>query len=248
MNDSLSLARHLLARATTVAAFSGAGLSAESGIATFRGKAPDAKWSQFNPMQLASPEGFAENPAQVIEWYNWRRQELAVATPNSGHRTLARFLDLVQITQNVDDLLERAGCPPEHVIHLHGSISRDRCHGECGHIEKIDLASPPSLHACPNCYQLMRPDVVWFGEPVPFEAWHQAQVICSRVNCLLVLGTSATVYPAAGLIQIASQAGAHIIVINPETSSASSLADVEINEPAGEILPILLQGLTLSSY
>jgi NAD-dependent deacetylase len=177
------------------AVFSGAGLSAESGIATFRGNDGHALWSQFNPMELASVAGFEDNPARVIEWYNWRRTQLARAQPNAAHRVLAKHSQLVQITQNVDDLLERAGVAASDVLHLHGTIGRDRCMASCGYEEAIDLAHPPPLSDCPRCGAYLRPAVVWFGEALPQGVWSWAERICSELDCLLVVGTSATVAP-----------------------------------------------------
>ena len=140
--DPLSAARAALAAAHTTAVFSGAGLSAESGIPTFRGKTDDALWSKFDPMELASVDGFDSNPERVIAWYHWRRGKLAHAQPNAAHVALAARPQLVEITQNVDDLLERAGVPASRIHHLHGTIGRDRCHAGCGYEEPVDLAHP----------------------------------------------------------------------------------------------------------
>jgi NAD-dependent deacetylase len=197
-------ARAALAVARRSAVFSGAGLSAESGIATFRGNDGDALWSQFNPMELASAAGFDDNPARVIDWYNWRRGRLANARPNAAHVALAQHPRLVQITQNVDDLLERAGVPASGVLHLHGTIGRDRCNGGCGYEEAVDLGEPPPLRRCPRCGAYLRPAVVWFGEALPPVVWQEAQQLCTALDCLVVVGTSATVYPAAGLIEQAA--------------------------------------------
>lgn len=248
MERQIKRARDMIARATTVAAFSGAGISAESGIATFRDSETHALWKRFDPLKLASPEGFIEDPETVIDWYNWRREQLSEVSPNGGHLAFARYPDLVQITQNVDDLLERAGVNSDHIYHLHGTITKDRCHSRCGYEETVDLATAPGLRHCPHCNAFMRPALVWFGEPLPEAVWHKAEVLCSRINCLLVVGTSASVYPAAGLIEIAKSSGAHIIIINTQSSGVSDLADVEIIGRSGELLPLLLEGLSLSSY
>lgn len=243
----LEQARHLLKQARSVTCFSGAGLSAESGISTFRDTETHALWSRFDPMKLASPEGFAENSAQVIEWYNWRRQTLAKAQPNAGHQALAQQPNLIQITQNVDNLLEQAGCPPDKVIHLHGDITADRCNDGCGYRESVDVQQPPPLRHCPRCDGWLRPAVVWFGESLPPKAWQQAETLASQCDCLLVVGTSASVYPAAGLIHLARRNGARVIVINTQQSDASHLADIELTGPSGQWLPLLLQGLSLTS-
>jgi NAD-dependent deacetylase len=246
MTDArLVAARGTLSTSRRVAVFSGAGLSAESGIATFRGNDGDALWSRFNPMELASAAGFEANPARVIDWYNWRRNKLAHAQPNAAHVALAKQPQLVQITQNVDDLLERrAGVAASAVLHLHGTLGKDRCNGSCGYEEPVDLAAAPPLRACPRCGAYLRPAVVWFGEGLPQHVWNEAQRLCSQLECLVVVGTSATVYPAASLIEQAAAAGSQIISINTEPSSGSFGADhLELVGPASVLLPQLLEGL-----
>lgn len=230
-----------------MAVFSGAGLSAESGIATFRDQETDALWSRFDPTELASVDGFARNPSRVIDWYNWRRGRLAHAAPNPAHRALASQPGLAHITQNVDDLLERAGVSEEGIHRLHGSIIRDRCHACCGYLETVDLSHPPPLRDCPRCGALLRPAVVWFGEPLPERAFRRAERLCAEVDCLLVVGTSGSVYPAAGLVALARARGAGIVVVNTQPSRHSSGADVECIGPAGELLPQLFEGLSLRS-
>jgi NAD-dependent deacetylase len=238
-----ALAAAAAADAGNVAVFSGAGLSAESGIATFRGHDGDALWSQFNPLELASAAGFEANPQRVIEWYNWRRGKLARAQPNAAHAALARHPAFIEITQNVDDLLERAGVPAHAVLHLHGTIGKDRCHGACGYEETVDFEQPPPLRACPRCGAYLRPAVVWFGEALPPHVWSAAERRCAEVACLLVVGTSASVYPAAGLIEQAALNGATIISINTEPSASFGAAHLELVGPASELLPALLDGL-----
>ncbi|MHC5113366.1 MAG: SIR2 family NAD-dependent protein deacylase [Planctomycetota bacterium] len=231
-------ARSILDAAERVVAFSGAGLSAESGIPTFRDAATGGMWANLDPTQLASPHGFAADPEMVVDWYNSRRRNLCHVQPNPAHIALAARPDVVNVTQNVDDLLDRAGA--ERVIRLHGRLDHDRCHGGCGHDEAVDLADPPSLHECPRCGDRMRPSVVWFGEALPMDAWNEADDACRSCDALVVIGTSAEVYPAAGLIAVAHQAGAKIIVVNTNPSAASGVADVELIGKAGEILPALL--------
>lgn len=238
----LEAARAALAAARRAAVFSGAGLSAESGLATFRGSNDDALWSQFNPMELASQAGFADNPERVIAWYNWRRGQLAAAEPNAAHRALAAHPRLMEITQNVDDLLERAGVPAAKVLHLHGTIGKDRCNdGDCGYEEAIDLSDPPALRRCPRCEnEYLRPSVVWFGEPLPHGVWYEAQRLCTEIDCLLVVGTSATVYPAAGLIEDVAANGGTVISINTEPSGSFGPNHLELVGPASVLLPQLL--------
>lgn len=244
-----SRAAQMLFEAKRVVCFSGAGLSAESGVPTFRDShaVSGALWAKYDPMTLASPEGFARDPQAVIEWYNWRRRTIAVAQPNAAHRALANaqslFGDgLINVTQNVDDLLHRAGA--KKVIQLHGSIAVDRCHSDCGCQEEVSLADPPPRRTCSECGGAMRPGVVWFGEALPTEAWNAAERAVMNCEALLVVGTSAVVYPAAGLISMARSAGAKIIVVNTHPSGASALADVELLGPAAEVLPQLLSDQT----
>ena len=220
-----------------VVSFSGAGLSAESGVGTFR-DAQDGLWAKYDPARLASPEGFAADPELVINWYAARRRIIGDAQPNPAHIALADRGDIVHVTQNVDDLLHRAGA--EQVIALHGSIGLDHCHGGCGHIQPVDMTDPPNLRDCPACGAPLRPAVVWFGEAMPPEAWDIAERVCRGCDALLVIGTSAVVYPAAGLIGVAKSAGAEIIVVNTEPSEASPLADIELLGQAGRIVPQLL--------
>jgi NAD-dependent deacetylase len=237
----IEAARQLVSQARAIVSFSGAGLSAESGIATFRDRSdPNSLWAKFDPMQLASPEGFEADPKMVIEWYAWRRRKLPAVQPNAAHHALATRSDILNITQNVDDLLERAGVPRESIVHLHGSITEDRCHGSCGRVEAIDLSDPPLLRSCGDCGAPMRPNVVWFGEMLPRDAWERAERACRGCDLLLVIGTSAEIYPAAGLIEVAKTRGAKVIVVNPNASGASHLADIEINAKAGEVLPRIL--------
>jgi NAD-dependent deacetylase len=246
-NAALATARATLARSRRVAVFSGAGLSAESGIATFRGHADDALWSRYNPMELASPEGFAANPERVIAWYNWRRGKLAAARPNAAHVALAAQPRLVEITQNVDDLLERAGVDEARIHHLHGTIGKDRCNAACGYEETVDLANPPPLRECPRCGAYLRPGVVWFGEALPPRVWSEAQSVCAALDCMLVVGTTATVYPAAGLIEMVLAAGGAVISVNTEPTEPFGAQHLDLIGPAGQVLPVLLEGLTLST-
>jgi NAD-dependent deacetylase len=235
----IDTARRIIETAERIVSFSGAGLSAESGVGTFRD--PDGLWARFDPTRLASPEGFADDPELVIRWYADRRRAMANARPNPAHEALARARDMVHVTQNVDGLLQRAGADAAGVIELHGTIAADRCHARCGHREAVDLADPPPLRPCPRCGAPMRPEVVWFGEALPAEAWQAAERDCAEADVMLVIGTSAIVYPAAGLISLARSYGAKIIIVNKEPSEASEIADIELLGKAGEIVPQLLE-------
>ena len=229
----LETARSALRQSVHPVTFSGAGLSAESGIPTFR-EAQTGLWARYDPMTLASPEGFAADPELVINWYNERRRKVAAAQPNPAHRAMARRPDISHVTQNVDDLLERAGAA--NVVHLHGSLTRDRCSDGCGHRETVNLADPPPLHPCPQCGRWMRPDVVWFGEQLPRDVWMRAEGLATAADVLVVIGTSAAVYPAAGLVSTARATGATVMVVNIEESTA---AGIQLIGPAGRIVPEL---------
>jgi NAD-dependent deacetylase len=187
-------------------------------------------------MMLASPDGFAAEPETVINWYNERRRTIAAAQPNPAHVAMAGRHDIVHITQNVDDLLERAGA--RDVVHLHGSMNQDKCSAACGHHEVVDLAHPHPLRPCPRCGEPMRPSVVWFGEQLPPAEWRRADELAARADVFIVIGTSAQVYPAARLITTARASGATVIVVNIEPDSAPGL---HLTGPAGQIVPQLLQ-------
>lgn len=234
-------AKASIARARRPVSFSGAGLSAESGIATFRGQG-DSLWSQYDPMRLASEEGFRANPELVMDWYAARRSTLAAASPHAGHHALVQQTSWVHVTQNVDDLLERAGAPPDSVLHLHGSLLSDRCLLTCGYEQAVDLADPPGLRQCPQCAAPLRPTVVWFGEHLPEDTWTAARAAVQQCDLLLVVGTSAAVYPAAGLIELARENGAEILIANTDDAAAIDKRDVFVHGPAAKVLPQLFSG------
>lgn len=234
-----------LAAAESVVCLTGAGVSAESGVPTFR-DAQTGLWSRFDPEELASPQAFAADPGLVWRWYMWRLQLLADARPNPGHFALARLAPLLStfllVTQNVDDLHEQAGS--RNVLHLHGSLLRFRC-DTCQQPHRLSDAeqqadAPP---ACAHCGGLVRPAVVWFGEGLPWDAVERAASAASTCDAMLVVGTSGLVYPAAQLPVIARQAGAAVIDVNPQPGPISSLADIFLQGKSGEILPELLNAL-----
>ncbi len=222
-----------------MAALTGAGISAESGVPTFRG--PGGLWRQFRPEELATPEAFARDPRLVWEWYDWRRQRIAQAEPNPGHHALVRLERqkpaFTLITQNVDGLHERAGSV--RVVKLHGDIWMVCCL-RCGRRLRDERAPLPELPPRCACGGLLRPGVVWFGEPLPPGAWEQAERAARQAEVFLVVGTSAVVYPAAGLIPLAQAAGARLIEVNPEPTAFSAGLDCSLRGPAGEILPALI--------
>ena len=241
MNAS-STARNYIAQARRIAVLTGAGMSAESGIPTFR-DATSGLWSKFDPMQLASEEGFREDPALVWRWYAWRRELVGAAQPNAGHLALAAAQSLFEsfdlITQNVDGLHARAGSTP---IELHGNLMRTSCLDRCGFVEhdvqRLPAGEPPR---CPACGAWLRPGVVWFGEMLDAATLQLAQERAARCDVMLVIGTSGLVYPAAGLPAEALRHGANVIVVNPETSELDDLATVVVRGPAAVEVPALLQ-------
>ena len=221
--------------AERVTVMTGAGISAASGVPTFRGAG--GLWRSFRPEELATPEAFARNPHLVWEWYDWRRGLIAGCSRNAGHQVLARWSSrpgFTLITQNVDGLHERTGS--ENVIRFHGSIWQLQCWDECGHEEWEDRTVPldPFPPRCPRCGGLARPGVVWFGESIDRRvlAHCDAAVTC---DVFMSIGTSSVVYPAAGLVQAAKTRGAFTVEINPEATGAA--VDVAIALPAEEALP-----------
>jgi NAD-dependent deacetylase len=236
---SIEQAREWLAQAASVAVLTGAGVSAESGIPTFRG--PGGLWRNYKPEDLATPEAFARDPRLVWEWYNWRRELIAKAEPNAAHLALAqleiRKPRFTLITQNVDDFDHRAGS--RRILKLHGDIWRMRC-TVCGANWPDRRAPLPSLPPHCQCGGLARPAVVWFGEPLPDGMMNEAEHAASSAEVFLVIGTSAVVYPAAGLVPLARQSGAKVIEINLEPTPFSAMVDCALQAPAAELLPKLL--------
>jgi NAD-dependent deacetylase len=243
VNDAVAIARQRLAAVRRVAVLTGAGISAESGIPTFR-DAQTGLWAQFDPMQLATEEGFRADPSLVWRWYAWRRQLVGQAQPNAGHLALAaaeaRFEQLRVITQNVDGLHERAGSTG--LIELHGNILRTVCLERCGFLEDLPARCPAGEPPrCPRCGAWLRPAVVWFGEMLDPTALDEAAAAAEHCDVMLVVGTSGLVYPAAGLPASARRAGAVVITVNPEPTDLDDLAAIRIRGRAAEVLPRLLE-------
>lgn len=240
--DLVGEVKRLIDGSTYLVAFTGAGISADSGIPTFRG--PDGLWRRYRPEELASPDAFSRNPRLVWEWYAWRMGIIARAKPNPAHIFLAKLEKLgilkAVITQNVDGLHQRAGS--RNVVELHGNIWRARCI-ECGY--KWTLTGPPSsqdlpLH-CIRCGSLARPDVVWFGEPLPSDALKRAYNEMLRADVVIVIGTSGVVEPAGSLPLIAYERGAKIVNVNPEPNRYDPIAHINVRERAAAFFALLLK-------
>jgi len=241
-------AARILAGAERVVVSSGAGMSKESGIPTFR-DAMEGLWANFGPQALATEAGFRRDPRTVWSWYAWRRERVADARPNPGHLALARMEalvpELVVVTQNVDGLHREAGSTD--VIELHGNIRRVKCldrghpyDGPLPPFAEGEAQDPPPR---PVCGSPLRPDVVWFGEMLPADAVERAWDVAARCDALLLIGTSGTVWPAAELPLVARRGGARIIEVNPTPSELTHAADVFLAGPAGQVLPALLDAV-----
>lgn len=228
--------------AQKVAVLTGAGISAESGIPTFR-EAQTGLWSKYRPEDLATPSAFRRDPKLVWEWYQWRRQLIEQSNPNPGHHAIAQFEGLVPsftvITQNVDGFHQSAGSST--VIELHGNIMRTICFDNRHKIDEWDDYEIPPR--CPICRSYLRPDVVWFGEGLPKTALENAIQETRECNVFLAIGTSAVVEPAASLPWIAKENGALLIEVNPNTTPVTRNADYVFHKPAGEFLPELVHAL-----
>jgi NAD-dependent deacetylase len=230
-----------LSDAGRVVALTGSGVSAESGIPTFR-EAQTGLWERYDPQELATPEAFVRNPRLVWEWYEWRRHLVAEAEPNPGHLALAelgrRIPGFTLVTQNVDGLHGRAGS--RNVIELHGNILRSKCslEDEVVQPEEHDDSVPPR---CARCGASLRPDVVWFGELLPFEALEAASEAARECDLLLSIGTSSLVYPAAALPYEALENGAALVEVNPSETPLTPHADYSLRGSVNEVLPNLLR-------
>ena len=239
----ISIAAAALRSARHVCVLTGAGMSAESGVPTFR-EAQTGLWARFRPEDLATPDAFDRDPKRVWAWYEWRRELVRKAAPNAGHRALVDLAGRVPrftlVTQNVDGLHQRAGSVG--VIEYHGNVLRDRCAAE-GVVRERSPLSPPGLPECATCGARLRPDVVWFGEAIPRHALQEADAVATDCDCFLSIGTAAMVYPAAGLAERAMRSGAKVIEVNIAATDLSPLADVVLRGPAGVVLPDLVRAL-----
>ncbi len=231
---------HMLAEARHIAVLTGAGVSAESGVPTFR--TAGGLWAQYDPTRLATREAFEENPDLVWSWYSWRRGIIRGVQPNPGHFALAEaerlFPRFSLITQNVDNLHRRAGSREVH--ELHGNIEHSRCIA-CGRPYPGDEAPPTETALHCECGGLIRPGVVWFGESLPETELDFAQQAALDCDLFLAVGTSGLVYPAAGLPLLAQRRGAYVVEINPEPSALARQLDECLQGPSGVILPLLIE-------
>lgn len=229
-----------LRNASSIAVLTGAGISAESGVPTFR-EAQSGLWSRFRAEDLATPEAFIRDPKLVWDWYAWRRQRVQAAEPNAGHVALARLQDKAArfrlITQNVDGLHQRAGSGD--VIELHGNLLRSKCFDEAIVLADFDESHTPPR--CPRCGAHMRPDVVWFGESLPVDALEEAVAAAQSCDVFLSIGTSALVYPAAQLPHAALTNGATVVEINKEATALSPHVQFSIRALAGELMPMVVR-------
>lgn len=226
----------------------GAGMSRESGIPTFR-DAMEGLWARFDPQELATETGFRRNPRRVWSWYAWRRHRVSEAEPHPGYFALValetRVPELVIVTQNVDGLHAIAGS--RDVVELHGSLRRVKCldrhHPFAGELPDAAGETETDPPPCPVCGSPLRPDVVWFGEMLPERAVDRAWKLAAGCDVLLLVGTSGTVWPAADLPHVARRSGARVIEVNPEASEGTALADVFLQGRAGEMLPALVNAV-----
>ena len=234
----------LLVPSTNVVVFTGAGVSAESGVPTFRGK--DGLWNEFNVQELATPQAFATNPVRVWEWYRWRMELISEVEPNAGHRVISWmegfFSEFTLVTQNVDGLHDRAG--NHHIFKLHGDLWEARC-VNCDKTRKHTTVPLQSLPPECECGGLLRPGVVWFGELLPELEFSRSVAAVKECQLFFSVGTSAEVYPAAHLPMIAKENGAYVVEINIEPSALAYRADEVLNGKAGEILPLIQQQCTV---
>nr|WP_218583975.1 NAD-dependent deacylase [Pseudomonas akapageensis] len=235
--------------ASSIVVFSGAGISAESGIPTFR-DALTGLWERFDPVALATAQAFRNNPALVWGWYEWRRAKVLAAQPNAAHLAIAKLATrvpkLTVVTQNVDDLLERAGCPD--VLHLHGSLGSPRCFAcarpyefkgdQLDEPEEGRSIEPPR---CLHCNGKVRPGVVWFGESLPDDVWRTAVAAARDCDLLLSVGTSGLVQPAAEIPQIALQHGSRVVHINVQPEAVVGEREFNLVGKAAEVLPRLVE-------
>lgn len=237
--EKIAEARDVLSKAANIVVLTGAGISAESGIPTFRGE--EGLWQNYRPEELATPDAFWKDPKLVWEWYEWRRNIIKQAKPNPGHYALAELeaetMNFLLITQNVDGLHQMSGS--RNILEMHGNLWQVRC-TKCGHIEEnhdVPMAELPPR--CVKCGDIGRPNVVWFNEIIPMEVIDKSLKAIEHCDVMLIVGTSGVVEPAASMGLVAKQTGKCVIEINLEQTPSSGLYDFNLNGKSGEILPLL---------
>ena len=256
--DDLQRARGLLTEASRILVLTGAGVSAESGVPTFRGES--GLWKSHSPEELATPNAFRRDPQLVWEWYEWRREKIRGCRPNAGHEAMARLAlgprKVRIVTQNVDGLHEEAARKaagsrdpsPALPLELHGSIFRVRCTScsyRVSHRDRLETETVEDLPRCPVCSNLLRPDVVWFGEALDPDILSEAFRMAGEADLCIVAGTSALVHPAASVPLATLDAGGSMVEVNPTETPLTRLAGVSLRGPSGEILPKLLEDLEM---
>lgn len=253
-DEQIQQASHHILNSKQLVVLTGAGASKESGVPTFR-DALDGLWARFDPTQLATRRAFEADPKLVWDFYEYRREIMRPAQPNPGHYALAklqrRFPHLRIVTQNVDDLHERAG--NTDIVKLHGNIARNKCFFNCQgdptlvDVSKIEWDKTSGPPPCPHCGRWVRPDVVWFGEMLPRDQLNRAAELMQLADMVIVIGTSGLVSPAADMPRVAKNQGATIIEINPDYSMITRIADLKLEGPSGEVLPRILAALDKAS-
>ena len=240
--SDLGIVKQRLAAARRITVLTGAGISADSGVPTFRGA--DGLWRNYRAEDLATPQAFERDPRLVWQWYNWRRELIATKQPNDAHKTIVelerRSPEFWLITQNVDGLHRDAGS--QKLSEIHGNIWKVRCTG-CGLVEHNRDVPISILPFCPRCESLLRPHIVWFGESLFADDLDSCSKALQHCDILLVIGTSGVVYPAAGFASVAKEAGAFVAEINLDPTPQSRLVDISLQGRAKDLVPLLLEPL-----
>lgn len=247
MENDINKAYELINEASLITVLTGAGISSESGVPTFRGDG--GLWNNYRPEELATPKAFFENPEIVWEWYDWRRSVMKKAEPNHGHYALSELErqkeKFTLITQNVDGLHQLAGS--ENIIEMHGNLWEIRC-TKCGNLEKNYQVPLPKLPPeCSKCREIMRPNIVWFGEIIPMQKIDRCILAIEESDLFMIIGTSGLVEPAASFGFVAKEHNKPVVEINLEPTPGTGLYDISIKAKSGEVLPLLIEsGNTLN--
>lgn len=242
MNPDIDKCVEILAQLSNLVVATGAGMSKESGIPTFR-DAPSALWANYNPEDLATPEGFRKDPPLVWRWYEERRKMIAKTSPHAGHFAVAELEKMyggfLLVTQNIDNLHREAGS--RSIVEFHGNIFRNKCFDQEHPVDKLPQTDevPPRCH----CGSLIRPDVVWYSEMPAQEDFERSVSALAVCEAILVVGTSGMVYPAAGFPAMAKKSGAKVVEVNPDETPITAYADVFVKAPAGEALPLIVESI-----